>query len=78
MFSEPSLGFSDESAGRLLIYRAAGEGRTLNRHVDAAVPQMPVRQALPPLFTGDSLQLIGHTDEDLRILVVPIAGTAKQ
>ena len=79
-FVEASLGGmpGDSTSSRLVIYRAPAQGQELSVHADEPVSDMLVHTALPPVFTGEDLQLIGHDSEGLLVQILPIAGTAGQ
>ena len=67
-FAEPGFG-SDHGKSRLNIYRYSEAN--LSIHAELAL-DMPLESALPPLFTGDRLQLLGHSDGHLSTMILPI------
>ena len=70
-FVEPGLRSSNHS--HLVIYRHNEDGIT--RHLNLPLDGDLVA-ALPPLFDGERLQLLGCADRGLLALTLPIAETA--
>jgi hypothetical protein len=76
-FVEASLGpTSDGTSSKLLIYRTQAQGQELSVHANEPLADMPVETALPPVFTGEELQLIGRDERGLKVILVPVAAGA--
>jgi hypothetical protein len=59
-----------------LIYRTQAQGQELSVHANEPLADMPVETALPPVFTGEELQLIGRDERGLKVILVPVAAGA--